>query len=118
MPNATLLLTVSYVQYNRGRRIQPQREPHARVAPDMFWLLLPTTVLSGSNVGAHNIGKCEARAVIVVCNTRASWFPMIEGAGVRLVQIAPKGQNSQFFRVDHQRGAEPYRFGQRGIRLV
>ena len=29
------------------------------------------------------ISKCEARAVIVVPNTRGSWFPMIEGAGVR-----------------------------------
>ena len=56
---------------------------------------------------AH-MSKCKARAVIVVPNTRASWFPMIEGAGVRSVKIVSKGENSQFLRVHHQRGAEPY----------
>ena len=44
---------------------------------------------------AH-ISKCEASAVIVVPNTRASWFPMIKGAGVRSVQIASQGEDSQF----------------------
>ena len=66
---------------------------------------------------AH-ISKCEARAVIVVPNTRASWFPMIEGAGVRSVQTASQGAGSQFLRVHHQRGAEPYTFGREGIRVV
>ena len=66
---------------------------------------------------AH-ISKCEARAVIVGSNTRASWFPMIEGAGIRSVQIASKGEDSQFFRVHHQRGEEPYTFGRGGIRVV
>ena len=60
---------------------------------------------------AH-ISKYEARAVIVVPNTRASWFPMIEGAGVRSVQIASQGTGSQFFRVHHQRGAEPHTFAE------
>ena len=66
---------------------------------------------------AH-ICKCQARAVVVVPNTRASWFPMIEGAGVRSVQIASQGADSQFFRVYHQRGAEPYTFGRGGMRAV
>ena len=66
---------------------------------------------------AH-ISKCEARAVIVVPNTRASWFPIIEEAGVRSVQIASQGVDSQFFRVHHQRGAEPYTFGRGGMRAV
>ena len=66
---------------------------------------------------AH-ISKCEARAVIVVPNTRASWFPMIEGARVRSVQTASQGEDSQFFRVHHQRGAEPYTFGRGGMREV
>ena len=66
---------------------------------------------------AH-ISKCEARAVIVVPNTRAPWFPMIEGAGVRSVQIASQGEDSQFFRVHHQRGAEPYTFGRGGMRAA
>ena len=44
---------------------------------------------------AH-ISKCKAIAVIVVPNTRASWFPMIEGAGVRSVQIASQGEDNQF----------------------
>ena len=65
-------------------------------------------------MSAH-LSKCKARAVIVVPNTRASWFPMIKGAGVRSIQIAPKGEDSQFFRVHHQRGAEPYTFGRGGI---
>ena len=66
---------------------------------------------------AH-IYKCQARAVIVVPNTRAPLFPMIEGAGVRSVQIASQGADSQFFRVHHQRGAEPYAFGRGGMRAV
>ena len=66
---------------------------------------------------AH-ISKCEARAVIVVPSTRTSWFPMMEGAGVRSVQIASQGEDSQFFRVHHQRGAELYRFGRGGMRAV
>ena len=71
----------------------------------------------GGVVLAH-ITKCEARAVIVVPNTRASWFPMIEGVGIRSVQIASQGAGSQFFRVHHQRGAEPYTFGRGGMRAV
>ena len=42
------------------------------------------------------ISKCEARAVIVVPNTQVSWFPMIDGAEVRSVQIASQGEDSQF----------------------
>ena len=64
------------------------------------------------------ISKCEARAVIVVPNTRVSWFPTIEGAGVRSVQIASKDEDSQFFRVHHERGAERYTFGRGGMRAV
>ena len=79
-------------------------------------LLFPTTVLGGSSV-AH-ISKCEARAVIVVPNTRAAWFPIIEGAGVRPVQTASQGAGSQFFKVHHQRGAEPYTFGRGGMRAL
>ena len=66
---------------------------------------------------AH-ISKCKARATIVVPSTRASWFPMIEGAGVRSVQIGSQGAGSQFFRVHHQRGAEPYTFGRGDMRAV
>ena len=32
---------------------QNVNEAHVWVAPKMFWLLLPTTVASGSSVGAH-----------------------------------------------------------------
>ena len=42
---------------------------------------------------AH-IGKCEARAVIVGPNIRASWFPMIEGAGVRSVHPRARAASS------------------------
>ena len=66
---------------------------------------------------AH-VSKCEARAVIVMPNTRASWFPMIEGAGVHSVQIASQGAGSQLFRVHHQRGVEPYTFGRGRMRAV
>ena len=82
----------------------------------MFWLLFPTTVLNERSVGHMN--KCEASAVIVLANTRASWFPMIAGAGARSVQIASKGEDSQFFRVHHQHGAEPYTFDRGGMRAV
>ena len=82
----------------------------------MFWLLLQQPSLWGV-VLAH-IRKCEVRAVIVVPSTRTSWFPMIEGAGVRSVQIAFKGEKSQFFRLHHQRGAEPYTFGRGGMQEV
>ena len=64
------------------------------------------------------IGKCEARAVIVVPNTRASWFPMIEGTEVRSVPIASKGEDSQFHSVYYQCGAEPYTFGRGGMRAL
>ena len=74
-----------------------------------FGYCFPQSSLVGV-VLAH-ISKCKARAVmIVVPNTRASWFPMIEGAGVRSVQIASQGAGSQFLRVHHQRGAESYTF--------
>ena len=43
---------------------------------------------------------------------------MIEGAGVRSVQIASQGAGSPFYRVHHQRGAEPYTFGRGGMRAV
>ena len=66
---------------------------------------------------AH-ISKCEARALVVVPNTRASWFPMIAGAGVRSVQFASQGAGSQFLRVHHQRGADPYTYGRGGMRAV
>ena len=54
----------------------------------------------------------------MVPNTRAAWFPMIEGAGVRSVQTTSQGAGSQFFKVHHQRGAEPYTFGRGGMRAV
>ena len=76
-----------------------------------FGYCFPQPSLLVGVVLAH-ISKCEARAVIVVPNTRASWFPMIEGAGVRSVQIASQGTGSQFFRVHHQRGAEPHTFAE------
>ena len=82
----------------------------------MFWLLLNITSLVGV-VLAH-VNKCKARAVIVAPNTRASWFPMIEGTEVRSVQNASKGEDSHFFRIHHQRGAEPYTFGRGGMRAV
>ena len=66
---------------------------------------------------AH-IGICEARAVIVVPNTRAAWFPMIEGAGVRSVQTTSQSAGSQFFKVHHLRGAEPCTVGRGGMRAV
>ena len=66
---------------------------------------------------AH-ISKCEAGAVIVVPNTGASWFPTIEGAGVRSVQIASQGAGSQFLRVHHQLREEPFTFGRGGMRAV
>ena len=55
-------------------------------------LLFLTTVLGGSSAS-----KCEARAIIVVPKTRAAWFPMMEGAGVRSVQTKSQGASSQFF---------------------
>ena len=66
---------------------------------------------------AH-MSRCKARPVIVVPNTRASWFPMTEGERVRSVQIASLVDDSQFFRVHHQRGAEPYTFGRGDMRAV
>ena len=66
---------------------------------------------------AH-ISKCQARAVIVEPNTRASWFPMIEGTGVRSVKIASQVEDSQLLRIHHQRGAEPYTVGRGGMRAV
>ena len=53
LPRAALLLTVSYKRHSLVIRIQQQREPRARLAPDMFRPLLPTTGLSGSSVGAN-----------------------------------------------------------------
>ena len=32
--------------------------------------------------------------------------------------MASKGEDNQFFRVHHQRGAEPYTFGRGGMRAV
>ena len=68
-------------------------------------------------VSAH-LSKCKARAVIVVPNTRTSWIPIIEGERDRSIQIASLVEDSQFFRVHHQRGAEPYTFGRRDTRAV
>ena len=81
-----------------------------------FCCCFPQPSLVG--VVLSHISKYEARAVIVVPSTRASWFPMIEGAGVRSVQIASQGEDSQYFRVHHQRGAEPYTFGRGVMRAV
>ena len=54
----------------------------------------------------------------MVPNTRAAWFPMIEGGEVRSVQTTSQGAGSQFFKVHHQRGAEPDTFGRGGMRAV
>ena len=81
-----------------------------------FGYCIPQPSLVGV-VLAH-ISRCEARAVIVVPNTRGSWFLMIEGAGVRSVQITSQGGDSHIFRAHHQRGAEPYTFDRGGMRAV
>ena len=54
----------------------------------------------------------------MVPNTRAAWFPMIEGVGVRSGTNYIQGAGSQFFKVHHQRGAKPYTFGRGGMRAV
>ena len=66
---------------------------------------------------AHT-SKFKARAMTVGPNTRASWLPMKAGAEIRSVQIASKCENSQFFRVHHQRDVEPCIFGRGGMRAV
>ena len=66
---------------------------------------------------AH-IRKWEARSVIVTPNTQVSWFSMIVETQVRSVQIVFKGEDGQFFRVHHQRGAEPYTSDRRGMRAL
>ena len=81
-----------------------------------FGYCFPQPSLVG--VVLEHMSKCEARAVIVVPNTQASWFPMTEEGGVPSVQIASEGEDNQFFRVHHQRGAEPYTFGRGSIRAI
>ena len=81
-----------------------------------FGYCFPQPSLVG--VALAHISKCEARAVIGVPNTRASWFSMIEGAGVRSVQIASKVEDSQFFRLHHQCGADSCTFDRGSIPVV
>ena len=58
---------------------------------------MPGSLLFLVGVVLAHVSKCEARAIIVVPKTRAAWFPMMEGAGVRSVQTKSQGASSQFF---------------------
>ena len=39
---------------------------------------------------AQHVVECEARAVIVVDDTRAYWFPLVQGATVLSREVVPK----------------------------
>ena len=88
--------------------------------PSSLWICFGYCVSQPSSVGSvlAHMYKCKATAVTVRPNTRASWFPTIAGAEVSSVQIASKDEDSQFFRVHHQRAAEPYTVSRGGMRAV
>ena len=44
----------------------------------------------------RHLAECKARAVIVVPDTRAQWFPLVQGATVRSLEEAPKAVEGLF----------------------
>ena len=71
----------------------------------MFGYCFPQLYLVG--VVMVYISKYKARAVVVVPNTRPGVVVFDDKeSSVRSVQITSQGEDSQFLRAHHQRGAE------------
>lgn len=59
-----------------------------------FGFCFPPPVMAEHIV--QHLSECEARAVIVVPDTRAYWFPLVQGAMVRSLEVAPKAVAESF----------------------
>ena len=66
----------------------------------------------------QHIAECKARAVLIVPDQKHAWFPLIDEATVRLVEVSMVGDDSAFFRVHHQRGRVPFAFTRWAMRAV
>ena len=65
-----------------------------------------------------HLQACHARAVLIVPDTRASWFPLMARATIRWRSVAAKGDPNIFFRMHHQHGPVPFVFHKWGMRAV
>ena len=66
----------------------------------------------------QHIAECKARAVLIVLDQKHVWFPLIDEATVRSVEVSTVGDDSAFFRVHHQRGRVPFAFTRWTMRAV
>ena len=64
------------------------------------------------------IQACCARAIIIVPDTKAPWFPLLRSALVRTKTVATKANPNVFFRVNHSRGTIPVVFQKWGMIAV
>ena len=66
----------------------------------------------------QHIVECKARAVLIVLDQEHVWFPLIDAATVSSVEVSMVRDDSEFFRVHHQRGRVPFAFTRWGMRAV
>ena len=59
-----------------------------------FGYFFPPPTMAGHVV--QHLAECQARAVVVVPDTRPYWFPMVQLATVRSVQVAPRNGDGVF----------------------
>lgn len=59
-----------------------------------FGFCFPPRFMAGHIV--QHLSGCEARAVIIVPDTRAYWFPLVQGAMVRSLEVTPKAAAGSF----------------------
>ena len=67
---------------------------HARHSAAGLWVLFPAPAMAGHVV--QHLAECQARAVVVVPDTRPYWFPMVQLATVRSVPVAPRNGEGVF----------------------
>lgn len=60
----------------------------------------------------------QARAVFIVPDTRATWFPLMASATIRDQSVTTKANPGVFFRMHHRRGIVPVVFHKWVIKVV
>ena len=66
----------------------------------------------------QHMAECKARAVLIVPDQKHVWFPLLDEATVRSVEVYTVGDDTAFFRVHHQREKVPFTFERWAMRAV
>ena len=80
VPYTDVFLTVQWRGLLRSRRVSTRCCACTGYRQARLWILFPRP---GDGLTAQNLADCQANAVIVVLDTRANWFPLVQRVTVQ-----------------------------------